>query len=202
MGRARTHRRAFPHVAAPGGARVEPESGKTRVLEILDLITPSAMLILSPSVAAIFRKLAQDQTRRLSTRWIHLHEAQHGNHQNEVRALLRMRATVEAHPFRAALARSMRCRTFRCSPLPPWPGSADCERVMTRSIVLRMRRRSAAEQIEAFASASTRSKGTRCATSWRHGPRCRSGCWRCMACAAGWRREQQARGLGAADSCR
>ena len=39
----------------------EPESGKTRLLEILDLLTPNSMLIFSPSVAAIFRKLAQNQ---------------------------------------------------------------------------------------------------------------------------------------------
>jgi hypothetical protein len=39
----------------------EPGSGKTRVLEVLDLLTPDAMLILSPSVAAIFRKLAKNQ---------------------------------------------------------------------------------------------------------------------------------------------
>ena len=39
----------------------EPESGKTRVLEILDLLTPRPMLVFSPSVAAIFRKLAREQ---------------------------------------------------------------------------------------------------------------------------------------------
>ena len=39
----------------------EPGSGKTRVLEVLDLLTPRAMLVLSPSVAAIFRSLANEQ---------------------------------------------------------------------------------------------------------------------------------------------
>ena len=43
----------------------EPESGKTRVLEVLELLTPHSMLILSPSPAAIFRKLAQDQVTLL-----------------------------------------------------------------------------------------------------------------------------------------
>src|SRR5688572_26419383 len=39
----------------------EPSSGKTRVLEVLELLTPAAQLSIAASSAAIFRLLAEGQ---------------------------------------------------------------------------------------------------------------------------------------------
>jgi hypothetical protein len=39
----------------------EPESGKTRVLEVLELLVPEPMLVLNASPSAIFRTLSKRQ---------------------------------------------------------------------------------------------------------------------------------------------
>jgi len=129
----------------------EPESGKTRLLEILAELTPKAMLIFSPSVAAIFRKLAQDQVTLLFDEADTIFTKRGKDDQNEdLRALLnsgyRRGAAIprcvgpkhEVHDFIVFAATAL-------------AGIGDLpETVMTRSIVIRMRRRSATEQIEQF----------------------------------------------------
>ncbi len=129
----------------------EPESGKTRVLEILDLLTPKPMLIFSPSVAAIFRKLAKEQITLLFDEVDTIFTKRGKDDQNEdLRALLNAgyrrgtsiprcvgpRHDVEEFAVFAAVALA---------------GIGDLpDTIMTRSIVIKMRRRAAREVIEQY----------------------------------------------------
>jgi hypothetical protein len=78
----------------------EPESGKTRVLEVLDLLVPNPMLAFSASPAAIFRTLAEGTLTLLfdeiDTIWSA--RGQDDNHE-DLRALLgRHRRDAQHHP--------------------------------------------------------------------------------------------------------
>jgi hypothetical protein len=129
----------------------EPESGKTRVLEILDLLTPNPMLIFSPSVAAIFRKLAQNPITLLFDEVDTIFTKRGKDDQNED-----LRALINAGYRRGASI--PRCvgpkhdvQDFKVFAAVALAGIGDLpDTIMTRAIVVRMRRRSAAEHIEQF----------------------------------------------------
>lgn len=129
----------------------EPESGKTRVLEILDLLTPQPMLIFSPSVAAIFRKLAQEQVTLLLDEADTVFTARGKDDQNED-----LRALLNAGYRRGASV--PRCvgpkhdvQDFKVFAAVALAGIGDLpDTIMTRSIVIRMRRRAANETIEPY----------------------------------------------------
>jgi len=129
----------------------EPESGKTRLLELLELLTPNSMLIFSPSVAAIFRKLAVEQSTLLFDEVDTIFTKRGKDDQNEdLRALLnagyRKGASIprcvgpkhEVSMFAVFAATAL-------AGIGDLPGT-----IMTRAIVIRMRRRSGAEPIEPF----------------------------------------------------
>lgn len=142
------HLHTTPRIA---GLSPEPESGKTRLLEILELLTANSMLIFSPSVAAIFRKLAQQQVTLLFDEVDTIFTKRGKDDQNED-----LRALLNAGYRRGASI--PRCvgpkhdvQDFRVFAAVALAGIGDLpETVMTRSIVIRMRRRSAAELIEQF----------------------------------------------------
>lgn len=129
----------------------EPETGKTRALEVLDVLTPNSMLILSPSVAAIFRKLAQEQVTLLFDEVDTIFTRRGKDDQNEdLRALLNAgyrrgasiprcvgpKHDVQDFPVFAAVALA---------------GIGDLpDTVMTRSIIIRMKRRAPHERIEQY----------------------------------------------------
>ncbi len=129
----------------------EPESGKTRVLELLDLLTPNAMLVFSPSVAAIFRKLAQNQVTLLFDEVDTIFTKRGKDDQNED-----LRALLNAGYRRGASI--PRCvgpkhdvQDFKVFAAVALAGIGDLpDTVMTRSIVIKMRRRSAHEHIEQY----------------------------------------------------
>lgn len=129
----------------------EPESGKTRVLEILDLLTPSPMLIFSPSVAAIFRKLAANQVTLLFDEVDTIFTKQGKDDQNEdLRALLN-----SGYRRGASIPRCVgpkhEVQDFRVFAAVALAGIGDLpDTIMTRSIVVRMRRRAAHEHIEQY----------------------------------------------------
>ena len=129
----------------------EPESGKSRVLEVLDLLTPSSMLILSPSVAAIFRTLANERTTLLFDEVDTVFTSRGKDDQNEdLRALLnagyRRGATIPR-----CVGAKHEVRKFNVFAAAALAGIGDLpDTIMSRSIVIRMRRRSAAEPIEQF----------------------------------------------------
>ena len=129
----------------------EPESGKTRVLEILDLLTPKPMLIFSPSVAAIFRKLAQEQTTLLFDEVDTIFTKYGKDNQNEdLRALLNA-----GYRRGASIPRCVGSRhdveEFAVFAAVALAGIGDLpDTIMTRSIVIKMRRRAAREVVEQY----------------------------------------------------
>jgi hypothetical protein len=129
----------------------EPESGKTRLLEILDLLTPNAMLILSPSVAAIFRKLAGGPVTLLFDEVDTIFTKRGKDDQNEdLRALLNAGYRRGAGIPRCVGPRH-EVQDFPVFAATALAGIGDLpETVMTRAVVIRMKRRAAGEQIEQF----------------------------------------------------
>jgi len=129
----------------------EPESGKTRVLEILDLLTPRPMLVFSPSVAAIFRKLAQEQITLLFDEVDTIFTKRGKDDQNEdLRALLNA-----GYRRGASIPRCVGPRhdveEFAVFAAVALAGIGDLpDTIMTRSIVIKMRRRTTREVIEQY----------------------------------------------------
>ncbi len=129
----------------------EPGSGKTRVLEVLDLLTPDSMLMLSPSVAAIFRKLAVTQVTLLFDECDAIFAKRGDDGQNED-----LRALINSGYRRGASI--PRCvgpkhdvEDFKVYAATALAGLGDLpDTIMSRSIVVRMRKRSAGERVEAF----------------------------------------------------
>ncbi len=129
----------------------EPESGKTRVLEILDLLTPSPMLIFSPSVAAIFRKLAQEQMTLLFDEVDTVFTSRgKDDHNEDLRALLNAGYRRGASIPRCVGAKH-EVQDFKVFAAVALAGIGDLpDTIMTRSIVIRMRRRASHEQVEQY----------------------------------------------------
>ena len=129
----------------------EPESGKTRVLEILDLLTPRPMLIFSPSVAAIFRKLAHEQITLLFDEVDTIFTNRGKDDQNEdLRALLNAGYRRGASIPRC-VGGGHKVEEFNVFASVALAGIGDLpDTIMTRSIVIKMRRRTAREAVEQY----------------------------------------------------
>lgn len=131
----------------------EASSGKTRVLEVLDLLTPDSLFTLSASPASIFRTLAKTQVTLLF---------------DEVDAIWNRRGKDDTHEDLRAL---LNAGYKRGSAIPRCVGpnhevvnfSVYCavalaglgdlpDTIMSRSVIIRMRRRSPHEPIEPFRS--------------------------------------------------
>lgn len=130
----------------------EPESGKTRVLEILGLLTPNPMLMFSPSTATIFRQLAQcqmtllfDEVDTIFPKYINKDDA------NEpLRALLNAGYRRGASIPRCVGPRHdvVQFEVFAAAALA---GLGDLPAtIMTRAIVINMKRRRACDPVEPF----------------------------------------------------
>jgi hypothetical protein len=131
----------------------ELASGKTRVLEVLELLVPSAMMSVSASAAAVFRSLSAQQITLLfdevDTIW-----AQKGrDDQNEdLRALLnsgyKRGATV---PRCVGPNHEVRQFPVFCAAAVAGIGEPP-PTIMSRAVVIKMRRRSPSERVEPFRS--------------------------------------------------
>jgi Protein of unknown function (DUF3631) len=130
---------------------VEAESGKTRVLEILSLITPNAMMCFTPSVAAIFRKLDQEQITLLLDETDTIFSYRGKDDQNEdLRALLNAGYRRGASIPRCT-GRNHEVTDFKVFAATALAGIGDLpDTIMTRSIIIRMKRRAAGEHIEQY----------------------------------------------------
>lgn len=133
----------------------EAASGKTRVLEILDLLVPEPLFTLNASPAAIFRLLANEQITLLF---------------DEVDAIWNKRGRDENHEDLRALlnagykrgASIPRCTgpkhevtRFSVYCAAALAGLGDLpETIMSRSIIIRMRRRAPNEKVEPFRARS------------------------------------------------
>ena len=142
------HFHTTPRLAA---LSAEPESGKTRVLEILDLLTPEPMLIFSPSVAAIFRKLATLQVTLLFDEVDTIFNHRGKDDQNEdLRALLNA-GYRRGSSIPRCVGPKHEVQDFKVFAATALAGIGDLpDTIMTRSIVIQMRRRTASEPVEQF----------------------------------------------------
>lgn len=149
---AHTHMAAHFHTT-PRLAVVSPElgSGKTRVLEVLELLVPEAMLSLSASPAAIFRTLSDRQITLLfdevDTIWKHRGK---DDNNEDLRALLnagyRRGATI---PRCVGPRHEVQHFAVFCSAALAGIGDLP-DTIMSRSVIIRMKRRAPGEHVEQF----------------------------------------------------
>jgi hypothetical protein len=129
----------------------EPASGKTRVLEVLALLVPEAMFCLNASSAAIFRTLANKQITLLVDECDAIFTRRGKDDANED-----LRALLNAGYKRGAMI--PRCvgprhdvHMFAVHCATALSGLGDLpDTIMSRAIIIRMRRRSRSEPIEPF----------------------------------------------------
>lgn len=129
----------------------EPASGKTRVLEILELLVPDPMFSLNASSAAIFRMLADKQITLLIDEcdaiW---RQAGKDDHNEDLRALLNAGYKRGATIPRCVGPKHdvMNFTVFAACALA---GLGDLpDTLMSRAVIIRMRRRAKGEDVEPF----------------------------------------------------
>lgn len=129
----------------------EPASGKTRVLEVLDLLTPESMFVFSASVAAIFRTMAQRKTTLLFDEVDAIFGKRGKDDQNEdLRALLNVGYRNGAKIPRC-VGPQHEVQHFNVFAAVALAGLGDLpDTVMTRSVIVKMRRRAPGEEVEPF----------------------------------------------------
>jgi hypothetical protein len=138
----------------------EPSSGKTRVLEVLDLLVPESLFCLSASPAAIFRTIASRQITLLVDECDTIFTRRGKDDSNED-----LRALLNAGYKRGATI--PRCvgpkhdvQSFEVYAATALAGLGDLpETVMSRSVIIRMRRRAPTEQVEPFRARQHESSG-------------------------------------------
>ncbi|MGI8433743.1 MAG: DUF3631 domain-containing protein [Nocardioidaceae bacterium] len=130
----------------------EPGSGKTRTLEVLDLLTPQPMHSLSASPAAIFRTLNVEQPTLLMDEVdaIFSRRGSSDDGSEDLRALLNA-----GHRKGATIPRCVGPRhdvvKFPVYAAVALAGLGDLpDTLMSRSIIIRMRRRAPGERVEPF----------------------------------------------------
>ncbi len=129
----------------------DPQSGKTRVLEVLDLLVPESMFSLNASPAAIFRCLDQGQITLLfdEVDSIWSGKGRDDNHE-DLRSLLnagyKRGATI---PRCVGPKHEVKHFTVYCAVALAGIGELP-DTIMSRSIVIKMRRRAPDEVIEQF----------------------------------------------------
>lgn len=129
----------------------EPGSGKTRVLEVLDLLTPAPMFVFAASVAAIFRTMGEQQTTLLFDEVDAIFGRRGKDDGNEdLRALLnvgyRHGATIPR-----CVGKDHEVQHFNVFAAVALAGLGDLpDTIMTRAVVVKMRRRAPNEAVEQF----------------------------------------------------
>jgi Protein of unknown function (DUF3631) len=131
----------------------EPASGKTRVLEVLDLLVPESLFCLNASPAAIFRTLASHEITLLADECDAIFTRRGKDDSNED-----LRALLNAGYKRGATI--PRCvgpkhdvQRFKVHCATALAGLGDLpETIMSRSVIIRMRRRAPTEHVEPFRS--------------------------------------------------
>lgn len=129
----------------------EPGSGKTRVLELLETMVPGAMHALNASTPAIFRTIESARTTLLLDEVDAIFGRRGKDENNEdLRALLNA-----GHKSGATIPRCVgpthEVRRFPVYAAVALAGLGDLpDTLMTRSVVVRMRRRRADERVEPF----------------------------------------------------
>lgn len=130
----------------------EPGSGKTRTLEVLELLTPQPMHVLSASPAAIFRTLDVEQPTLLMDEV----DAIFGRRGSGDDGAEDLRALLNAgHRKGATIPRCVGPRhdvaKFRVYAAVALAGLGDLpDSLMSRSVIIRMRRRAPGEKVQPF----------------------------------------------------
>lgn len=142
------HFHTTPRLAA---LSAEPESGKTRVLEVLDLLVPAPLFTLNASPAAVFRTLANGQITLLfdEVDAIWSKRGKDDNHE-DLRALLNAGYKVGATIPRCTGPKHD-VQLFKVFCAVALAGIGDLpDTIMSRSLIIRMRRRAPHERVEEF----------------------------------------------------
>jgi hypothetical protein len=131
----------------------EPGSGKTRVLEVLDLLVPRPMFCLSASPAAIFRTLANDQVTLLFDEVDSIFQKRGKDDGNEdLRALLNA-GYKRGGAIPRCVGPKHEVQSFKVFAATALAGLGDLpDTVMTRSIIIRMKKRAPHEHVDPFRS--------------------------------------------------
>ncbi len=128
----------------------EPASGKTRTLEVLELLCPRPMHALNASTAAIFRSIEGERPTLLLDEVDAIFGRRPGDENEDLRALLnaghRRGATIPR-----CVGPTMEVRRFPVYAALALAGLGDLpDTLMSRSVIVRMRRRAPGEGIESF----------------------------------------------------
>jgi hypothetical protein len=129
----------------------EPSSGKTRVLDVLDLLVPEPMYAFGASPAAIFRKLATDQVTLLFDEVDTIWSSKGRSDNNEdLRGLLNVGYKRGAKvPRCVGPQHDVVDFGVFCAVALAGIGELP-ETIMTRSVIIKMRRRAPGERVEQF----------------------------------------------------
>jgi hypothetical protein len=129
----------------------EKESGKTRALEVLELLVPAPLAVMNATTAAIFRLLAEEQATVLFDEVDAIFGSKAGNYE-DLRALLnagyRRGATVARVVGEGKKMRTERFQVFAATALAAIGDLPDT--IESRAIIIPMRRRAPGEQVDPF----------------------------------------------------
>lgn len=137
----------------------EPGSGKTRILEVLELLTPHPMMTFNVSAAVLFRSMTlQDESGSSRRPTVMLDEAdtifgpRASRDHEDLRGFINAGYRRGANAQRAVIrGKSVEIETFPAFAAVAIAGLDDLpDTVMTRSIVIRMRRRAPHEHVAPF----------------------------------------------------
>ena len=131
----------------------EPGSGKTRVLELLNLVCQEPEMILSPTTAAIFRMLAEGPLALLFDEVDAVFNPKNGGNYEDLRALLnagyKRGNTIPRCVGDAAKMQVQKFKVFAPVALAGLAGNMPAT-ILTRSVVITMRKRPAGVKVKPF----------------------------------------------------
>ncbi len=128
----------------------EPGSGKTRTLEVLDLLVPKAMHVLNASVAVTFRAVDKNQPTLLLDEVDAIFGKRSKDENEELRGLLNAGHRRGAQVPRC-VGPNHELKLFNVYAACALAGLGDLpDTLMTRSVVIRMRRRAPGETVEPY----------------------------------------------------
>jgi hypothetical protein len=140
----------------------EKESGKTRGLEVLELLTPNPLSIINTTIAAVFRLLATEPTTVLFDEIDAIFGARAAREHEDLRALLnagyRRGATVARVVGEGKKMEVQRFPVFAATAMAAIGNLPDT--IESRAIIIPMRRRAPDEDIQPFRHRTAKPAGT------------------------------------------
>jgi hypothetical protein len=141
----------------------EPASGKTRALEILELLVPNPVIAINVSPAYLFRKVGGDEPVTLLYDEIDTVFGPKARENEEIRGLLNAGHRTGAVAGRCVV----RGKNIETEDIPAYAAVALAglgwlpDTILSRSVVIRMRRRHAGEHVEAYRRRENAPEGAR-----------------------------------------